>query len=138
MSNSNTQTHLVSNDSVTGGWKKDPSGLKNGNLKLWRDCMHRACPNPTTGQIVVMNDEENGRKIGYRCITPDGYNTRWERVSKESFSEGSSHGYIEGQLVRITSETRPFIDETASGIPCTSQGVYLGDGVYIDPDECWF
>ncbi|MHA2850349.1 hypothetical protein [Vibrio harveyi] len=27
---------------------------------------------------------------------------------------------------------------TLSGIPITSEGVYLGDGVYIDPEDVWF
>jgi len=119
-------------------WKKDPSGLKNGNLEAWRNNMFAVCPNPNVGDIVVLHDAAKDKKYGYRCITPDGYNTRWERVSQETLDEDFGFGYIHGVYTPINNQTRPYITETASGIPCTSEGVYLADGVYIDPEDCWF
>ena len=125
---------IKSNDT----WAKDPSGSKQGDLKAWRDGIYAACPNPSVGDIVVMHNTLQDKKYGYRCIVPDGYDTRWERVSQSTISEGCGYGYIQGAYTPINDQTRPYITETSSGIPCTSEGVYLGDGVYIDPEDCWF
>lgn len=128
-------TKIVKDD---GLWDKSPLGIKHGNLKAWRDKIFSLCPNPEIGSIVVTvtNGKLNG--IGYRCLHPDGSNTIWERVKNTSALGIKTDGYIDGVLVQISPTNINFITETSSGIPCTSEGVYLSDGVYIDPDECWF
>ena len=124
-------------------WVKDPSGARNGNLNLWRDMMFGLCPAPSVGTVVVPVVSGKINEIGYRCIRPDGYHTIWERVKYsgtlppliENVKQG---GYVDGVLVTITNENRYLVTETMSGIPCTEEGVYLCDGVYIDPEDCWF
>ena len=64
-----------------GNWVVDPSGLKSGDLKGWRDQMYEECPNPKVGDIVVVLSEKQGKKIGYKATTAEGYDTRWLRVS---------------------------------------------------------
>jgi len=61
-------------------WIKDPSGLESGDLEKWKDRMYRASPAPKTGQIVEIESGIYGPKRGYRCILPDGRDTKWERV----------------------------------------------------------
>lgn len=121
-----------------GTWEKYPLGIKSGNLEAWKNKMYSLCPNPEIDSIVVTISKGRLNEIGYRCIKPDGLNTIWERVKSTNLLNLQTDGCIDGVLVQITPENRQFITETASGIPCTSDGVYLFDGVYIDPDECWF
>lgn len=125
-----------------GNWVKDPSGAKKGDLKAWRENMFKLCPFPEIGDVVVAINSGKVKEYGYRCVQPDGFDTVWERVRYDgdlNVTENIKHGvYVNGLLVEITPENRPFVTETASGIPCTSEGVYLADGVYIDPEDCWF
>ena len=121
-----------------GCWEKYPSGVKSGNLEAWKNKMYSLCPNPEIGSVVVTISKGRFNEIGYRCIKPDGINAIWERVKSCNLQGIQTDGYIDGVLVQITPANKQFITETASGIPCTSEGVYLSDGVYIDPDECWF
>ncbi len=121
-----------------GLWKKDPSGLTRGNLNAWKDNMFRIHPDPAIGDIVVVSYAKNNKKVGYKCLESNGYDTKWQRVSADNYQEGCGYGYVEGIMVPITPFSRPHITETASGIPCDEQGVYLGDGVYINPEDCWF
>jgi hypothetical protein len=100
--------------------------------------MFSLCPKPEIGTIVVPFSNGKISEVGYRCIKPEGYESIWERVKNTGDLEIQSSGYIDGVLVQISPSNKTFITETASGIPCTSEGVYLGDGVYIDPDKCWF
>ena len=67
-----------------GSWGADPSGLKSGNLKAWRDKMYDLCPNPKIGDIVVVSYEESGKKVGYRALDENGYDTRWQKVSSKT------------------------------------------------------
>lgn len=70
-----------------GNWVADPSGLKSGDLKGWRDQMYEKCPNPKVGDIVVVLNEKQGKKVGYKAITAEGYDTRWLRVSSEELDK---------------------------------------------------
>lgn len=106
-----------------GTWVADPSGLTSGDLKAWRERMYSACPNPEVGDIVVVVNENNGKKIGYKALTSDGYDTRWQRVSSEE---------VEKHL--------RLLDVKDGGDQLTNPDdyVYLSDGVYVHKDDCWF
>jgi hypothetical protein len=106
-----------------GSWVADPSGLTSGDLKSWRDRMYAECPNPNVGDIVVVVNENDGKKIGYKALTSDGYDTRWQRVSSEE---------VEQHL--------RFLDVKDGGDQLTNPDdyVYLSDGVYVHKDDCWF
>ena len=45
-----------------GSWVANPSGLKSGDLKGWRDIMYDLCPSPKVGDIVVVSYEKQGKK----------------------------------------------------------------------------
>lgn len=64
-----------------GSWIADPSDLKAGNLKSWRNGIFKICPEPKVGDVVVMTHDKSGRKVGYKALTSEGYHTRWLRVS---------------------------------------------------------
>ena len=106
-----------------GNWVADPSGLKSGDLKGWRDNIYKICPDPNVGDIVVVFSEKQRKKIGYRANTAEGYNTRWQRVSSE---------VVEKFLKTIDTKE-------GEDLPWDSEDyVYLSDGVYIHKDDCWF
>ena len=60
-----------------GQWEKSPLGIKNGNLKSWKNKMYSLCSIPEKGTIVVTISKGEIDEIGYRCIQPDGYDTVW-------------------------------------------------------------
>jgi len=70
-----------------GNWAADPSGFKSGDLKGWRDRMYELCPKPKLGDIVVVSYEKLGKKVGYKALSEEGYNTRWIRVSSEELEK---------------------------------------------------
>ncbi len=123
-------------------WKYDPSGLKRGDLNAWRNRMFQACPNPHQGQIVVVLDLEE-KQVGYKCVVPKGYDTRWARVSRDTMV-----AHLADQTVQeykhhpVVKRSRPMEVQAAnyngSAHADPTMGVYLGGGVYISPDECWF
>ena len=105
-----------------GSWNPAPSGLNSGNLDAWRDRMHHECPDPKVGDIVLTEDKNN-KKVGYRARSSEGYNTRWQRVSSE---EVTKH-------IRL---------EKSRHVPNTNDYVYVCDGVdgvYVQKNNfCWF
>lgn len=107
-----------------GSWVADPSGLKAGDLDTWRERMFNECPNPAIGDIVVVINEKKSKKIGYRALTSEGYDTRWQRVSSEE---------IEKYLRMIDVKDG---GDDLYGDP--KDWVYLSDGVYVHKDDCWF
>ena len=110
-------------------WKRDPSGLINGNLRAWRENMYAMCPNPNSGDIVITTDKDD-KQVGYECVTPDGFDTVWARVSRDKMA-----GLSEG-VHRRPMEAQSY--DYNGGAEVCAEGIYLGDGVYIDPDDCWF
>lgn len=106
-----------------GNWIAEPSGLNSGDLVAWRNKMYQECPDPKVGDIVIVTNEKNGKHIGYRAQTAEGYETRWLRVSSE----------ILEQHLRM-------IDVKDGGGACQNldEYIYLSDGVYIHKDDCWF
>ena len=106
-----------------GSWAPDPSGLKSGNLEAWRNNIHEQCPNPEVGDIVIVVDEKNGKKTGYRAQTADGYDTRWQRVSSE---------VLERHIRMID------VKDGGDYLSDPDEWEYLCDGVYVHKDDCWF
>ena len=106
-----------------GSWLPDPSGLKSGNLEAWRNNIYEQCPNPEVGDIVVVVNENNGKKTGYRALTADAYDTRWQRVSSE---------VLEKHLRMID------VKDSGDHLSNPDEWVYLCDGVYVHEDDCWF
>lgn len=104
-------------------WVADPSGLKSGDLKAWRDRMYAECPNPKVGDVVGVVNENNGKKIGYRALNSDGYDTRWERVSSE---------VLERHLRLLD------VKNGGSDLADLDEYVYMYDGLYIHKDDSWF
>jgi hypothetical protein len=95
-----------------------PSGITGGSLTSWAARMAEACHNPYLGQIVELSVNYSTHKQSYECVEPNFTQSKWRRV-------------------KVNTHVRE-IHETTSGIPCSDQGVYLCDGVYIHPDDCWF
>lgn len=107
-----------------GSWVPEPSGLKSGDLDAWRERMFNECPNPSVGDIVVVTNEKSGKRIGYRALTSEGYDTRWQRVSSEE---------LERHMRMIDVKDG---GDYLYGDP--EDWVYLCDGVYVHQDDCWF
>ncbi len=103
-----------------GTWVADPSGLTSSALKAWRDRMYSECPNPEVGDIVVVVNKINGKKIGYKALTSDGYDTRWKKVSEE-------------RLLRLLD-----VKDGGDQLMNPNNYVYLSDGVYVHKDDCWW
>ena len=118
-----------------GDWEKSPLGIKNGDLLSWRKMMFKSCPKPEVGFVVVPIKHGKIKEFGYRCLESKGYDSCWERV-KYKGNVKVPENVIFGAIVN--DKLVEFIEETESGIPCTTEGVYLGDGVYISPEDCWF
>lgn len=106
-----------------GNWVADPSGLNSGDLNAWRERMHKECPNPKVGDIVIVTNEKNGKKIGYKAKTAEGFDTRWQRVSSK---------FIEQTLRMID------VKDGNDTLSNPEDYVYLSDGVYVHKDDCWF
>ena len=106
-----------------GSWSPEPSGLKSGDLDGWRERIYEQCSNPKIGDIVIDTNEHNGKRIGYRALTAEGYDTRWQRVSSE---------VLEKHLRMID------IKDGGDDLHNPSEYVYLSDGVYVHKDDCWF
>lgn len=129
---------------MAGNWQRDPSGLTRGDLNGWRKKMYDLCPNPDMGTIVVTTNKED-KQVGYECIKARGFDSSWARVSREKV-DGMIGLYDEGihmgNLV-IDSTVRRSMEEQADDYTGSAgvdpqMGIYLCDGVYIDPDDCWF
>lgn len=119
-------------------WQYDPTGLTRGDLNGWRRKMFKLCPNPTKGTIVITEDKE-GKQVGYKCQTPRGFDTRWARVSRETLDELNvlhEEGIVLPGVVRTVADKQR--DYTGAAHVDESGQVYLGDGVYVDADDCWF
>ena len=121
-------------------WKRDPLGLKNGDRDGWRKKIFELCPDPEVGHVVITTDKKD-QQVGYECVTPDGYGTCWARVSREK-QDGLTELLDGGISLPNVTDARPMATQAAeySGAAnaCPQMGVYLGDGVYIDPDDAWF
>jgi|GEM_PF-3575890 len=106
-----------------GSWVPDPSGAKSGGLKAWRDRMYQECSNPNIGDIVIILNEKQGKRVGYKALTSEGYDTRWQRVSSEE---------IEKHLRLID------VKDGGDDLTNPDDYVYLSDGVYVHKDDAWF
>ncbi|WP_345880997.1 hypothetical protein [Shewanella algae] len=106
-----------------GSWSPDPSGAKSGDLKAWRDRMYQECPDPNVGDIVIILSEKQGKRFGYKALTSEGYDTRWQRVSSEE---------IEKHLRLID------VKDGGDDLTNPDDYVYLSDGVYVHKDDAWF
>jgi hypothetical protein len=95
-----------------GSWVAEPSGLKAGDLKSWRDGMFKICPEPKVGDIVVITHEKTGKKVGYKALTSEGYHTRWLRVS--------------------TNDLEKFIDSVKNSIDDKNSVFYGHTGILFD------
>jgi len=100
-------------------WVLDPSGYKDGDLEGWRKMILSKSPNPEKGEIV--SHQYGSKDVHYRCKSADGSNSCWERVNNVEVPKN------EGFVVEYDGAA---IEE--------DQGVYLGDGVYINASEAWF
>ncbi|CAA6799620.1 MAG: Unknown protein [uncultured Sulfurovum sp.] len=109
-----------------GDWVADPSGLTSGDLVTWRKNMYNECPNPKVGDIVIISNNNNNGQVGYKALTSEGYDTRWQRVSSQ---------VLEERLRMIDTK------DGDDSIPTFGNGdnyVYLSEGVWIHEDDCWF
>ena len=106
-----------------GSWFPDPSGARDGDLQAWRDNMHLKCPNPAVGDIVIVLNQAQRKKIGYRALNSAGYHTRWQRVSAEEIDKH----------IRIIDPK-----EGRNELVELEDFVYLADGVYVHKDDSWF
>jgi hypothetical protein len=113
-------TKIVRDD---GSWIPDPSGAKSGDLKAWRDRMYLECPNPNVGDIVIIINEKQGKRYGYKALTSEGYDTRWQRVSSEE---------VDNHLRLID------VKDGKDDLTDPEDYVYLADGVYVHKDDAWF
>ncbi|MCH8497638.1 MAG: hypothetical protein LAT63_04135 [Marinobacter sp.] len=111
-------TKIVRDD---GSWVPEPSGAVSGDLKAWRDRMYSELPAPEVGDVLIVVSGK--KRIGYRALTSDGYDTRWQRVSSEELEKH----------LRL-------IDVKDGGDQLTNPDdyVYLADGVYVHKDDAWF
>ncbi|MDK9685475.1 hypothetical protein [Pseudoalteromonas shioyasakiensis] len=113
-------TTIIKDD---GSWVPDPSGAISGDLKAWREKMHKACPNPEIGDIVIITNEKSGKRFGYKAKTSEGYDTRWQRVSSE-----------------VVEKHMRLLDVKDNGDDLTNPDdyIYLADGVYVHKNDAWF
>lgn len=110
-------------------WKAAPSGLVKGNLNRWRQGMFRRCPKPYVGQVVVVENSRD-ESIGYKALTAEGYNTRWQRVACENVAPEVS---VEPIFRKAPMRT---VDTKCGGyVPNHETYIYLSDGVYIHEDD---
>ena len=116
----NSKITIVQDD---GNWVAEPSGLKSGNLVAWRAKMYKECPNPKVGNIVIVLNKLNSKKIGYKAMTAEGYDTRWQRVSSEE---------VEKHLRIID------VKDGGDSLQNPEDYIYLCDGVYVHKDDSWF
>lgn len=113
-------TKIVRDD---GSWVPYPSGAKSGDLQAWRDRMYQECPNPNIGEILIILSEEQGKHIGYRALSSNGYHTHWQKVSSEELK----------QHFRLID-----VKDGADDLTNPDDYVYLSDGVYVHKDDSWF
>lgn len=113
-------TTIIKDD---GTWSADPSGLTSGDLQAWREKMFEACPAPKVGDIVIITNEESGKRLGYKAKTSEGFDSRWQRVSSE-----------------VVEKHLRLLDVKDGGDQLTNPDdyEYLSDGVYIHKDDAWF
>lgn len=131
-------------------WEAAPSGLTSGDLNGWKRRMALACPSPKLGQMVVVETDDSDGKvihIGYKCIRADGENSSWRRMKGTEIVITPETIIIRGAVTEsgqqaTLSDVCSGNASTSSGIPVTMSddgpGVYLGDGVYVSAEDCWF